>query len=766
MKKAANLRPDREVPMKRTVSVATTLLAMVIATAASVTPAPETAFIAAHIVIPQIRAFPLATKPAEPPTLKVVKIDVDAVVHNDAAQARATTEVRVELSNTASAATNAECVIPVPRGAKVRQCVLEDSNSVVTTKPYRKADAATLLTAVANRVHDVAPYEFGGEDLVRTSPIHLAEHASATLSLTLEHPLASRPDRVDYLFPRSESPDLADTTWKVAVRIESATPVATAYAPLQAVQPTRISPTSLDVEMPQATGPVRLSFLLKSDQLAATFFAFPDAEGGGGYFAMVGAAPESSGVSHKPRDVTFVVDRSGSMRGEKLDQAKTAMRSAIASMRDGEAFNIVDYSSQVAAFARGPVARNAESLARAEAYIANLQSDGGTNLQEGLLTALRSAPIDGATPSVLFLTDGQPTEGETSEPAIRANARSANSFHRRIHTVGIGFDVNAPLLTAIAADADGSTTFVLPDEDVTAKIGDVFNQLSDDSLRDVRVEAAGGSGLIDSIQPARLPAVRAGDRFVVTGRYYGSDPIQVSVACELKGESRRFSLLLEPERASSRNAFVARLWAGRRIADLVQSVALVAPGEAGFSSERHEASREIAHLAVTFGIVAEYTSFLVDPAADLSSEDRLAVAVDNQLRNRAQGVRFGGGGVAQAVNLNRQRNVTFSNSRQGYLDDRMRGVEARDIAYAGDVTFVRRDGRWIDVQVLTRAKADAPPKADVTIDPASAEFKAMAKTLAERGRRGVFAFGDCMLFVNGKTACVAWPAKPAADERK
>src|SRR6185503_15656887 len=112
-------------------------------------------------------------------------------------------------------------------------------------------------------------------------------------------------------------------------------------------------------------------------------------------------------------------DRSGSMAGEKLEQTKAAALQVLEGLDDGEAFNLIVYHESVESFAPEPVIKTPETLRAARAFIRGLRVRGGTNIHDALLEALRLKPTRGMLPIVLFLTDGLPTVGPTSEVAIR-----------------------------------------------------------------------------------------------------------------------------------------------------------------------------------------------------------------------------------------------------------------------------------------------------------------------------------------------------------
>ena len=192
------------------------------------------------------------------------------------------------------------------------------------------------------------------------------------------------------------------------------------------------------------------------------------------------AKPDSAGLK---REVTLVIDRSGSMRGEKLAQVREAALQVLAGLDDGEAFNVILYNEGVEPFADRPVRKSRATIKDATEFLEGMTARGGTNIHDALLEALRQPPAEGTLPIVLFMTDGLATVGQTSEAAIRELARKGNPHGRRIFTFGVGVDVNTPLLEKIAYESRATTTFVLPGEDVEVKVAAVFQRLQGPGAR-------------------------------------------------------------------------------------------------------------------------------------------------------------------------------------------------------------------------------------------------------------------------------------------
>ncbi|MCA8967957.1 MAG: VWA domain-containing protein, partial [Planctomycetes bacterium] len=196
--------------------------------------------------------------------------------------------------------------------------------------------------------------------------------------------------------------------------------------------------------------------------------------------------------------------------------------------------------SQVATFAAGPVRRTRESVLAARAYLAAIRPTGGTNVHDALLEALRQPHTEGTLPIVLFLTDGLPTVGRTSEVEIREMVAKANVAGRRIFTFGVGNDVNVPLLDRISDATRATATYVLPDEDVELKVAKVFRRLYGPVLADVELEVVGPDGAVDTrrvreLMPERVPDLFEGDQLVLLGQYRGEEPLRFRLSGNFLG---------------------------------------------------------------------------------------------------------------------------------------------------------------------------------------------------------------------------------------
>ena len=146
-----------------------------------------------------------------------------------------------------------------------------------------------------------------------------------------------------------------------------------------------------------------------------------------GYAMLLIAPPASESGPVVPRDLSFVVDVSGSMSGQKLDQAKTALRQALGTLRAEDRFRLIAFSNSVRNFQEGWAPATPEMVRQARSFVDALEADGGTNIAGALDAVLGSSVAEGRLPIVLFLTDGIPSVGEA---AARSHRRRGRRTHR------------------------------------------------------------------------------------------------------------------------------------------------------------------------------------------------------------------------------------------------------------------------------------------------------------------------------------------------
>jgi Ca-activated chloride channel family protein len=333
-------------------------------------------------------------------------------------------------------------------------------------------------------------------------------------------------------------------------------------------------------------------------------------------FALITLTPPMRTGHGTPRDVTFVLDVSGSMSGRKLVQAKAAGRQLLASLSPRDRFRLIDFSTDVRTFRDAMIDATPENVRAANEYLDGLQAQGSTNIAGAVDEALSIRASNERLTLVLLLTDGAPTVGETRPDAI-ASAAAAKRGDARVFTFGIGADVNAMLVERLALEGRGTASFVRPEEDVERAVSVVASRLTDPVVTDLRVRVDGDGNRIrlDRLIPAAGIDLFAGEDLVLLARYDGDgDATLRFTGRSVNGPVEWTQRVRFPERERD-NVFIPRLWATQRLGWLAAEKRRV-----GASREIDD---EIRSLGERYAIPTEFTSYLVqEPGMMAQSPER------------------------------------------------------------------------------------------------------------------------------------------------
>jgi Ca-activated chloride channel family protein len=206
------------------------------------------------------------------------------------------------------------------------------------------------------------------------------------------------------------------------------------------------------------------------------------------------------------------------------------------------------------------------------------------------------------------VTDGLPSAGEQAPDRIAEQA-GGRVGKTRIFTVGIGHDVNTYLLDRLASRGRGSAEYVPPGTSVEVAMGALLSKLRYPALVNLQL----GETPVSLLQtyPAQLPDLFYGEELVLFGRYRGQGNGNVVITGDRNGRRERLVASAAFPTSMSENEFIPRLWAARRIGELTRQIRLE-----GASQDLVSQVREV---GLRYGILTEYTSYLVQEPVDLAS---------------------------------------------------------------------------------------------------------------------------------------------------
>ncbi len=457
--------------------------------------------------------------------------------------------------------------------------------------------AREIYESIVRRKKDPALLTLAGHGLVRAQVFPIQPGETRKVALRYTQLLTRQGDaiRLRYALGLRGS----DSETELRVEVARGELYGTPYSPTHTID-SRTNGGSLEITVsPGNAGDVELFLPLRRPVAGATLLTH--APGGeDGYFMLLLAPSPAGHAQSVPRDLTLVVDVSGSMSGTKLEQAKAALQQALGTLGPNDRFRVIAFSGAVRSFRDQPVPATTANLTDAREFVDALNAEGGTNLA-GALDAALDAPSDAERlAQIILVSDGMPSVGEQAPDRIAANA-AARIGRARIFPVGVGHDVNTYLLDRLAADGRGAVEYVPPGASVESAVGVILNKLRHPALVDLRIAESPVKLLTP--QPARLPDLFYGEELVVLGRYRESGSGRLVVSGTRNGARDQVETQATFATSEPGNAFIPRLWAARRIGELTRVIRVEGPSPVLIE--------ELRDLALRFGILTEYTSYLV-----------------------------------------------------------------------------------------------------------------------------------------------------------
>jgi len=321
-------------------------------------------------------------------------------------------------------------------------------------------------------------------------------------------------------------------------------------------------------------------------------------EGEDGFFCLTLTAGKEVAEKQQNMDYVFVVDISGSMADAgKLLTAKDAVAAFLQELGEADRFEVITFNIKPElAFGQLQPADPANKQ-RANDFLGKQEANGGTVLKPALVTAYKYASNDRPL-NVLILSDGLTEQQERQVLLQQIQSRPGNT---RVFCIGLGNDVNRPLLDQLAEDSGGLSAFISASDDLARQARAFRQKLVRPVATDLQLKFSGIE--VTELEPATTPNLYFGTPVRVYGRYRGSGMGEVTLRGSVKGLEIKETAQLEFPKTDPANPEINRLWAFRRINSLLKG--------ADRGGDRSPVIPEIVRLGEDFSIVTEYTSFLV-----------------------------------------------------------------------------------------------------------------------------------------------------------
>jgi Ca-activated chloride channel homolog len=712
------------------------------------------------IIIPRPCPRPIIHCPQPPHVpqhpLRVKSIHVSTRINNQAT----ITKVEQVFENETPHTIEGIYFFPLPEDVSITEFAMWEGNQRLAGEVRSRDEARRIYNEIVRSRRDPALLEYAGRNLFQASIFPIQPHSEKKIELTYNQVLRNENGTVSYRYPLGtgwranrlitdpsrpvpvprmryepenqiprQNPDFTPSG-RVSAEVEiiSSVPIKGIYSPSHDISVKRDGERKarLSFEVRAATfqGDFQLFYTLSDRDFGVSLLTYREPGKDGYFMLLVSPKAELDDKDSSAKDVTFVIDTSGSMADEgKMEKAKAALRFGVNSLDRRDRFNIISFAGEEHILSERLIAADEKGKREAGEFIERMRATGGTNINDTLLAAFKQTQASERPQMVVLITDGQPTVGVTQAGKIISNAKEANRSNSRLFTFGVGYDVNTLLLDGLAIDNRGTVAYIEPKEDLEVKVSNFFTKINHPVLSEVKLDWGGIK--TDLIYPSVIPDIFHGSQLVLIGRYRAGSSQRLTLTGKVNGRERRhvYDDLQFPEKQSE-NEFLPHLWAMRRVGHLLDQIQQ--------NGESKELRDEIIELGTRHGIVTPYTSQLILEPGGRVAGNRVGVP-----GAEARTTPFRSLSGRSAVELSKGKAEMKDAIRMD--SDESRSSE-RQIGKVGGKTFYFREGVWTDSEFKAGSKLPL-----VTLKFASDEYFKLAgqdPTLAE-----AFSLGTRILVV-------------------
>ena len=648
-------------------------------------------------------------------------------------------------------------VFPLPYDSAINQMTFMVDGKEYRGKIFSADKARSIYEGFIRRNQDPALLEWIGAGMFKTSVFPVPPGAERQVTLRYSQLLRKDHGMTDFLFPLSTAQYTSTPVENIDIQIsiESSSEIKSIYSPTHIVNIERTNDKRAVVkyqgEDQLPTSDFRLFFDTATGQLNTSVLSYCPTQDRDGYFLLLASPTIDSANTELPnKNVVFVVDRSGSMTGKKIEQSREALKFVLNNLRDGDLFNIIAYDSAIESCHPELQQFNEEAHQKALGFIAGIYAGGATNIEGALNRALDMFETTDQPNFVVFLTDGRPTAGETNESKIVSQIHEANNQRVRLISFGVGYDVNSRLLDRLSRENFGQTEYVRPNDDIETHISRLYRKISTPIMTDVLISfemdtlSNGQAQVTNRLYPQQTFDLFQGEQLVISGRYRQGGAARVVITGKLGGHEHRFDFpaTLVGKSEDESLAFVEKLWAIRRIGAIIDELDLL--------GQNDELITELVSLSTRHGILTQYTSYLADDTGTVddltgSLNGRLHIIAD--VRKDLERLTTAGGriGFSQRAEKNRLRSAesvapVHNNShptilkgivgqRSVFRDSSDNEVVAESVVQLQAETLYRRGNTWFAASAMEDDLDQAEREKQIhTVTRFSDEYFTLVKT--------------------------------------
>lgn len=505
-------------------------------------------------------------------------------------------------------------LFPMPENAVIKKFSMYVNGKELQAELLDAKKARKIYEDIVRTQRDPALLEYMGRGLFKARIFPIEPRGEKRVKISYHQLLTKDSGTVEYVYPLNTEKFSAKPLQDVSIKVDVRSPenIKTIYCPTHQTEIIRKGNKRAVVGFEEKNTKPDIDFKLyystDNQKLGFSLLTYKKEREDGYFFLSLSPGYTSKEEEIAEKDITFVLDVSGSMAGKKLAQAKNALLFCVENLNKGDRFEIIRFSTEAESLFRGLASADEKHREQARRFIGELKAIGGTNIDEALTRALKMDKTTNRPYMIIFLTDGKPTIGETDENSLVKRIKSANISGTRIFTFGIGSEINTHLLDKITELTRAYRTYITPQEDIEIKVSNFYTNVQSPILTDIQLDY-GSNIRVSKVYPRNLPDLFKGSSITLLGRYRGDGDAGIILTGKVKNRSKSFTFRAKDgfkapdSRDNEKNDFIPSLWAARRVGYLLDQVRL--------HGKDKELVDEITQLARTYGIITPYTSYLI-----------------------------------------------------------------------------------------------------------------------------------------------------------
>lgn len=551
------------------------------------------------IVIPRPNPLP------NPFPLEVVYHKVDVKIDGQSA----ITKIDQSFYNPSQYQLEGYYIFPIPKGAVVNNFTMIINGKETKAELLDADKARKIYEDIVRQMRDPALLEYSEQNIFKLRIFPIEPRSEKKISISYAQVLESDNNLFEYIYPLNTEKFSAKPLKNVSVKIDlkSTDKIKNVYCPTHEVDIVNKSDShsiiSYEDENVKPDIDFKLYFSINSSAVGLSLLSYQTGKDDGYFLLSASPSIEIDKTQIESKDITFILDVSGSMSGEKLEQAKKALLYCINNLNADDRFNLIRFSTEAYSLFNSLKKAEKQNINEAKRFIDDFQAIGGTNIQEAFNLAFKNYTKSNHPHLVVFLTDGKPTIGEMNDEKLVKRILSATKSNSRIFTFGIGDEINTHLLDKLTDATKAWRTYVSDDEDIQIKVSNFYDKIQSPVLSDLKLDFENIE--VYHTYPKDLPDLFKGSNVLVFGRYKGNGNgnAKITLSGKLNGEQKEFALKENFTSSDDEYNFIPPLWASRRIGYLLDVIRL--------NGEDKELVDEVTALAREHGIITPYTSYLI-----------------------------------------------------------------------------------------------------------------------------------------------------------